>query len=88
MKQFLEIVLPLLLPTAIYFAYVLLLRPRSGAGNMPEVPWTWLAVAGGILLAVTFLAISLIGGAPPSARYLPPRSVDGKIEPGHYEPAP
>ena len=86
MRQFFEIVLPLVLPTAIYVGYVFVLRPRSGGGSLPEIPWAWLAGAGGFMLAVTFLAIALLGGAEPSARYQPPKLVDGKVEPGHFEP--
>jgi hypothetical protein len=86
-RQLFEIVLPLILPTVIYLAYALLLRPRSG-GNLHDMPWVWLGVAGGFLLAVTFLAIALLGGAPPAAHYVPPKVVNGQIEPGHYETSP
>jgi Family of unknown function (DUF6111) len=85
MRQFFEIVLPLILPTAIYIAYFSVLRPRRA---LPELPWVWLGGAGVILLAVTFLALALLGGADPSERYLPPKVVNGKVEPGHYVPTP
>ncbi|HZT21251.1 MAG TPA: DUF6111 family protein [Dongiaceae bacterium] len=87
MRQFFQIVVPLLLPTVLYAGYLLLLRSRGGKGA-PEVPWMWLGGAGVLLLGVTFLAIALLGGAAPSAIYVPPKVVDGRIEPGHYEPAP
>jgi hypothetical protein len=86
MRQFFEIVLPLILPTVIYVAYFSVLRPRR-AGGFPEMPWIWLGGAGVLLLAVTFLALTLFGGADPSARYLPPKVVNGQIVPGHYESA-
>jgi Family of unknown function (DUF6111) len=86
MRQIVEIVLPLILPTLIYFGYVLYARAR-GAEEVPEMPWAWLGVAGGLLLGVTFLALALFGGAPPSDVYLPPKIVDGKVQPGHFEPA-
>ncbi len=86
MRQFFEIALPLILPTAIYFSYVLIARAR-GAAEVPEMPWVWLGVAGGLLLAVTFMALALYGGASPSDIYQPPKIVGGKVEPGHFEPA-
>ena len=85
MRQFFEIVLPLILPTVIYIAYLSVLRPRRGAA-FPEMPWIWLAGAGVLLLAVTFLALTLLGGGDPSERYLPAKVVNGQVVPGHYEP--
>jgi hypothetical protein len=85
-RQFLEILLPLILPTLIYVSYVVLARAR-GATGQPEVPWFWLAAAGGLLLVVTFVAIALLGGAPPTDRYLAPRMENGKIVPGQFQPA-
>ena len=87
MRPLFEIILPLALPTAIYFAYILLLRPRGG-GDLPDIPWPWLGSASVLLLGITFLALALLGGADPSAHYQPPKVVDGKIEPGHFEPQP
>lgn len=86
MRQFFEILLPLVLPTVIYIAYLWTFRPRQGAG-FPEIPWIWLGAAGVLLLAVTFLALTLLGGADPTERYLPPKVVDGQVVPGHYVPA-
>jgi hypothetical protein len=86
MRQITEVVLPLVLPTLIYFGWVLYMRSR-GAIETPEMPWAWLAVAGGLLLGVTFLALALFGGAAPADVYVPPAIVDGKVVPGHFEPA-
>jgi hypothetical protein len=85
-KQFLEIVLPLILPTLIYAAYVVTARARGVTGQ-PEIPWVWLAGAGGLLVIVTFVAIALLGGAPPTDRYQAPRLENGKIQPGQFQPA-
>jgi hypothetical protein len=88
MRQLLSVLVPLLLPTAAYVLYVHVMRKRSAAGTGPEwrdVPWTWLAVAGGLLAAVALAAYTLLGGADPSATYKPPRLIDGKIEPGEFE---
>jgi Family of unknown function (DUF6111) len=86
-RQFFEIVVPLILPTVIYIAYFSVLRPRRGA-NFPEMPWIWLGGAGLLLVAVTFLALALIGGADPGEKYLPPKVVNGQIQPGQYEQTP
>ena len=84
MRQVLQILVPLLLPTAAYFLYLTALRRRQGAANAPapDVPWTWLAVAGVVLLVVSLTALALIGGAPPGSHYEPAQLIDGKIEPG------
>jgi hypothetical protein len=81
-----EIVLPLILPTLIYFGYVLYARAR-GAEQAPDMPWAWLGVAGGLLLGVTSLALALLGGASPSEVYQPPKVVNGIVQPGEFKPA-
>lgn len=85
MRQVLQILVPLLLPTAAYFLYLTMVRRRSGASAtaVPEVPWAWLGIAGVVLLAVSLTAFALIGGAPPGSVYEPAQLIDGKIEPGH-----
>jgi hypothetical protein len=83
-KQLAEIVLPLVLPTLLYLGYVGYAR-RRGA-EAPPVPWAWLGIAGGVLLAVTFAALALFGGAPPSDVYQPPKLINGTVQPGEFSP--
>ncbi|QEX21007.1 hypothetical protein FRZ61_09270 [Hypericibacter adhaerens] len=90
MRRFLEILIPLLLPTAIYFVYVAIARRQArAAGASPTVglrdmPWTWLAGAGVALLAVTLAASAFFGGAPPGSHYEPPSLEDGQIKQGGF----
>jgi len=89
MRQVLSVLIPLLLPTLLYFVYAgsAARRAKAVGGDLSErpVPWTWLAVAGGLLVVVTFVAVALFGGADPDSVYHPPRAVDGRIEPGYFE---
>lgn len=84
MKQLAEIVLPLVLPTLLYLAYVGYARRRGG--EAPPMPWVWLGIAGGVLLAATFAALVLFGGAPPSDVYQPPKLINGTVQPGEFSP--
>lgn len=85
MRQFLQIVVPLLLPTVLYFVYLKLARRRGGGSNAPpDVPWVWLGIAGGALVLVSLGAVALMGGAPPGSHYEPAKVIDGRIEPGHF----
>ncbi len=85
MRQVLQIVIPLLLPTVAYFLFLTIARRNAPAGSSPPpVPWVWLGVAGAVLLAVSLTAFALMGGAPPGSHYEPPKLIDGKIEPGHF----
>lgn len=86
MRQVLQIVVPLLLPTVAYFLYLAVVRRGAAAGSPPPppVPWVWLGVAGAVLLAVSLSAFALMGGAPPGSHYEPAKLIDGKIEPGHF----
>ena len=87
MRGFLAVVLPLALPTALYVLYMTLARRRSGAAIAPtppmEMPWSWLIIAGGILVIVTLLALYLFEDAG-RGQYHPAQIIDGEIKPGYF----
>lgn len=86
MRRLLTILIPLLLPTLLYFGYILIGRQRgtaSGAASR-DIPWLWLGVAGLLLLAVTLVASALFGGAEPGSHYEPPQLIDGQVQPGGF----
>ena len=84
MRVALTVLLPLLLPSIVYFSYVALARqdPRSAQA----VPWFWLLVSGLVLALTAFVLLSVFEGAAPGSVYHPPRAVDGRIEPGYFGP--
>jgi Family of unknown function (DUF6111) len=84
----LTIVLPLLLPTALYLLWVITLRParESGTTLWMALPWLWLAGAGVALLAVVMLVVTVHFGTPQEGVYVPPRWENGRMIPGHIEP--
>jgi hypothetical protein len=84
-----ENILLFLLPTAMYFGYVLLMRgSRAGQAGavINEAPLVWLFLAGALLVAGTlvYFATTTPGGKPGQV-YVPPRMKNGQIEPGHME---
>ncbi len=91
-RVFLTYVLPLLLPAALYFAWLWSARRRAAAGGegpargpwWEEAPWFWLLLAGVVLVGITLGAVALTGGAPPGADYQAPRMEDGEIVPGRF----
>ena len=85
MRQALTILLPLLAPTFFY----IWLKSRNGDGvrkAMSEAPWAWLAGAGGALVAVLLVALTLTSGGPTDSVYRPARVVDGAVVPGAVVP--
>jgi hypothetical protein len=76
----LTVLLPLLLPSILYFTYVAVAR----AAQSP--PWVWLAGIGLLLAIGALVLLSGLGGAEPGSVYHPPRQVDGRIEPGYFGP--
>jgi hypothetical protein len=84
----LTIVLPLILPTALYLLWVTMLRParHDGTTRWTALPWLWLAVAGAGLLAIVLFVVTVHFGKPQQGVYVPPRLENGHIVPGHIEP--
>ena len=86
LRVLLTIVLPLLLPTALYLLWVTTLRPaRNDAIFWRALPWIWLAGAGVALLAVVLFVVTVHFGTPQEGNYVPPRWENGHIVPGHKE---
>ena len=83
MRAFMEIIVPLLLPALLYWLY-LRVQERRGVA-VRDVPLSWLAVLG-VLLLVLFLGVGwLAGGEPPTGKYIPPHAVNGVVVPGHFK---
>lgn len=82
-------VLPLVLPTALYFAWSAWVRRRQQAGEAPPLahgPWFALIIAGFVLLAASLAYTALTHGTPPGGVYQTPRlGDDGRIIPGGIE---
>ena len=84
LRVFIEIILPLTLPTALYFLWIAAF-PRDGAAAR-TLPWVWLAGAGARLLAIVLVFMVVDFGTPPHGVYVPPAWRQGRIVPGHIEP--
>jgi Family of unknown function (DUF6111) len=88
LRVVLTIVLPLLLPTALYLLWVATLGSAQEGGiiRWTAVPWIWLAGAGAVLLAIVLLVVTVHFGSSLEGVYVPPRWQGGQIVPGHIEP--
>ncbi len=86
-----SVVVPLVLPTILYFAYAWYLARRARAAGQEDpkvldVPWSWLVGAGVALAAISF-GVNFMGeGDKPGGVYVPPHVEDGKIVPGRVVP--
>jgi hypothetical protein len=90
LRVVLTIVLPLLLPTALYLLWVITFGAEHDgkAIRWTAVPWIWLAGAGAVLLAIVLFVVTIHFGSPQEGVYVPPRFEGGRIVPGHMEPRP
>ena len=88
LRVLLTIVLPLLLPTAIYVAWIWFTSRSANREpvRLGTLPLVWLAVAGVALLALVLVTVSVRFGQPVRGRYVPPRYEDGQVIPPHLEP--
>jgi hypothetical protein len=88
LRVLLTIVLPLVLPTALYLLWVRTTQWEDGGGAMRwrALPWLWLAVAGVVLLALVLFVVTVHFGTSEQGVYVPPRYEGGHVVPGHIEP--
>jgi hypothetical protein len=88
-RIFLTIVLPLLLPTALYLLWLSMLGAARGGGAAVawgSLPWVWLVGVGAVLLAAVLLVVTVGFGTRQEGVYVAPRYQNGRIIPGHIEP--
>lgn len=74
----------LLLPSIIYFAYVVFVK-RQGREAVSETPVLTLFVAGVLLMIASIAYFIEFSGGKPGEKYYPPQIKDGVIIPGHTE---
>jgi hypothetical protein len=89
LRVLLTIVLPLILPTAIYLVWMRATRwaQPDGVTHWGAVPWLWLAGIGALLLAIMLFVVTVHFGTSQPGVYVPPQQQGGHIIPGHIEPA-
>lgn len=87
-RVFLTIVLPLLLPAALYVLWVMITDRAqiTEAAAWRRLPWAWLVVAGVAMAAAVLVIVVETGGGEGS--YVAPHLEDGHVVPGHVVPAP
>ena len=88
----LQVVVPILLPAALYTLWLLAERRRveaagrAAAPRWAEAPWLWLLALGVFFAGIIALALALFGGESIVGEYVPPQVKDGRIVPGHVVP--
>jgi len=90
-RVFFEYIFPLVLPTAVYVAWVTYARARhqGDAEELPALkkgPLFWCALGGFALMMAALVTTALMTGAPPGSQYQPPRLEGGKVVPPEYKP--
>lgn len=85
----LTVLLPLALPSTLYFLWFANERRRAIAAGTPEtmprlgdVPWFVLTSAGVVIAAIVLVASSIYSGDEPGAIYVPPHVEGGQVVPG------
>jgi hypothetical protein len=93
LRKLLTVVLPLMLPTLIYMAYMMIDRRKAAASGGAPVPWwvgapwTWLITGGVLLATIVLVTVALTGGFDTSGSYHPARLIDGRVIGGETTPS-
>lgn len=77
-----------LLPFALYAIYWRLARKGDPEQAARPHPWAVLFISGLLLVAASFVWLGLTEGEKGNGVYVPPRSENGRIVPGHIEKKP
>lgn len=87
-RAVLHIIVPLLLPVAVYALGAYWTNKRQGQGRLPgweEGQWFWVILLGAVLAMFSVGYLTYSGGRPGDV-YVPPHVEDGKIVPGELRP--
>ncbi len=86
-REFLTLVVPLLLPTVLYLVWLRAARWSDAAAATPwhKLPWVWLGLTGVVLTGLVLLVVTVGFGSSATGIYVPPRLENGKIVPGHLQ---
>ena len=89
LREFLTLVVPLLLPTILYLLWLRAVRWSEAGGAIAwhKLPWVWLVLTGVALTALVLFVVTVGFGTAMPGIYVPPRFENGRIIPGHIEPA-
>ncbi|MEL0107377.1 MAG: hypothetical protein VW802_10565 [Rhodospirillaceae bacterium] len=87
LRVFLQFVLPMIFPTALWLVWVWFEKKRS---NDPEkvgrdTPWVWLIPIGFALSIISLITWGVVQGDKSGKTYTAPRLENGKIVPGKFE---
>jgi hypothetical protein len=74
------------LPFAAWMVWLRLFGPKDDKPAYQSRA-VWLVAAGLVLVLINFFVLGQLTGAAPDSVYVPPSVVDGKVVPGHFEPA-
>jgi uncharacterized protein DUF6111 len=89
LREFLTLVVPLLLPTILYLLWLRAVRWSEAGGAIAwhKLPWVWLVLTGVALTALVLFVVTVGFGTATPGIYVAPRFENGRIVPGHIEPA-
>jgi hypothetical protein len=87
-REILTLVVPLILPTLLYLAWLRLMHwsEAGDAVTWHKLPWVWLVVTGVVLTALVLFVVTVGFGSAVPGIYVPPRVDNGHIVPGHIVP--
>lgn len=92
MRQFLTIVLPIIVPIGAYWLYITLAGRKAeheGTGDEApgwgDAPWILMGLAGVILLIAILVAFRFQSAYDRDVILVPPQLIDGQIVPAHPE---
>ena len=89
-RELLTLFVPLVLPTLLYLVWLRAARWSQAGGAAAAwrtLPWVWLGISGVGLAAVVLFVVTVHFGTSVPGVYVPPHVENGRIVPGHIQPA-
>ena len=91
LRVFLMVILPLILPTCLYLAYMSVTHlgsddKASEVSWWVTAPWFTLFLSGFVLIVVVLVMFMMLSGDPIAGKYNPAQFLDGRLVPGRVVP--
>ena len=81
MRAVISDVILFLVPFALFWIYVRIVKRNAAEGDLPDTPWVWLTIAGLFAAGIATLSLGFTPSHRPGQHYEPAHVENGRLVP-------